>query len=242
MDGTQRLNITISQHIGPTVPSQWINHQVSVWLCLVLPPFISNNGLFLLLALGFSYANKLSLLLLSVFAFSMASLASKALMLSGVFLPFMVMAFFWSSYNFWCFAIDIESYSSLQYFFNSIFPLKVPWVVLVFCHLALNHTDRDNLHIWCWCTFVNILHEEVIWSMKILLVLVLVCPYCSNCYGHLVTPDAIQQISNLWSWIKALVPIFHKISQDNMLLDMLGNILFPFPQILFFIIHRHLEC
>ena len=86
--------------------------------------------------MGFTSANKLSLLLFSDFASSMATLASKALLLSGVFLPFMSPALFLSSYNYWHCATDIESYSSLEYFFNSIFPLKVLQLALVFCLLA----------------------------------------------------------------------------------------------------------
>ena len=76
------------------------------------------------------------LLLLLVFASSMATAASKVLLLSGVFLPFISLAFFQSSYNCWCSAIDIELYSFLEYFFNFIFPLKVKLVVIVFCCLV----------------------------------------------------------------------------------------------------------
>ena len=79
--------------------------------------------------------NKLYSLLLFVFAYSMITLSSKTLLLSGVFLPLVCLAFFWKSYN-GHFVVDIELFSSLEYFFNSIFPLKVSWVALVFCHLA----------------------------------------------------------------------------------------------------------
>ena len=99
-------------------------------LCLVPLP------LFLLLAFGFSFVNKLSLLQLSLFASSIATLAYRALLLSGVFLPFRSPALHLSSYNCCHCAFNIESYSSLEYFFNSIFPLEVPWLVLVFCHQA----------------------------------------------------------------------------------------------------------
>ena len=64
----------------------------------------------------------------------MATLASKALLLSGVFLPFTSLDFFESSYNCWCWAANIVSYSSYEYFFNS--SLKVPQLALVFCLLA----------------------------------------------------------------------------------------------------------
>ena len=103
----------------------------------MLSAFLSRAESFLMLALGFSSANKLSLLLFSVFASSTATLASKALLLSGVFLTLMSPAFFQSSNSCWCCdIIKIVSYSSLEYFFNSIFPLKVQCVALVLCYLA----------------------------------------------------------------------------------------------------------
>ena len=67
----------------------------------------------------------------------MTTLASKALLLLWVFLPFMCTVFFWSSYNCWCWTTSIESYSSLEYFFNAIVSLKVPPLALVFCLLAV---------------------------------------------------------------------------------------------------------
>ena len=79
--------------------------------------------------------DKLSSLLLSVFASSKANLASKVLLLSGVFLPFMSPALHWSSYNCYCYAVDMESYFSQRYCIESIFLLKVPWAVLISCHL-----------------------------------------------------------------------------------------------------------
>ena len=45
-------------------------------------------------------------------------------------------AFFWSSYSCWHYANDIESYSSLEYFFSSSFPLKEPWLALISCCLT----------------------------------------------------------------------------------------------------------
>ena len=88
------------------------------------------------ISFGLFIGDKLSLLLFSVFTFSVATLNSKALVLSIVFLPSMSPAFFQSLYNCWHDAIDIELYSSLEHFFDLIFLLKVPLVVLVFCHLA----------------------------------------------------------------------------------------------------------
>ena len=42
---------------------------------------------------------------------------------------------------------------------------------------------------------------------------------------------------NFWNLVNALVPIFHNVSKDNMLVDMPGIILFPVPCLLFSIIH-----
>ena len=65
----------------------------------------------------------------------MATLASEDLLLSGVFLPSMSLAFFLSLYSYCCCAAYIELHASLQYLLNLIFPLKVSQLVLVFCHL-----------------------------------------------------------------------------------------------------------
>ena len=107
------------------------DHHATAWLCLVLLPFFVKGWI-----LGFSSRNKLSLLLCSVFASSVATLASKALLLSGVFFFFKSPALYQSSFNCCCSVVDIGSYSSLEHFLNSIFPLKVPWLGLVICHLA----------------------------------------------------------------------------------------------------------
>ena len=137
LDGGQRLNITSFQHTGLTVSYQWPSLlKVCMTLSGAMFSFLPRAGLFLLLALGFSTTNKLSLLLSSGFTSSAATLASKAVLFYQVFLPFLSPAFFWSSYNCWCCATNIEHYSSGEYFFNSIFPLKVPQLVLVLCLLA----------------------------------------------------------------------------------------------------------
>ena len=172
--------------LGWLSPFDGPNHQVSAWYCLVPLPFLSRAGLLLLLALGLSIsANKLSLLLFSDFASSMATLAYKALLLSWVFLPFMSPALFRSSYNCWCCATNIESYSSCEYFLNSIFPLKVSQFVLVFCLLAGLVWVMDATLTLGAGAFLSIYWE------KILLISVWVCPHYGNCCGHLVTPDPI---------------------------------------------------
>ena len=89
--------------------------------------------------------------------------------------------------------------------------------------------NTDNLHNGCECSLISVLSEDSNYCIKILLILVWVSPYCGDCCGQLVTPDDIQQVLNLPSGISAVVPIFHKVYQDNMILDMSGNILFPVP-------------
>ena len=87
------INLSFSL-LGQLSPFSGSNHQVSAWLWLVLFCFLSKAGLFLLLAFGFLSGNKLSSLLLSVLTFGLTTLASKALLLFGVFLPFMSPAFY----------------------------------------------------------------------------------------------------------------------------------------------------
>ena len=84
---------------------------------------------------------------------------------------------------------------------------------------------------------VDILEEEGGNSIEILLILVWVCPDSDDGGGQLVTPNAIKQVLNFRSWIKVLVPIFHEVSQDNMVLDMAGNIIIPVLFFLLFVIH-----
>ena len=100
--------------------------------------------------------------------------------------------------------------------------------------------DRGNPCTQCWCSLVDVLGEEGNYSIEILLKFVCVCHYFGICHGQCVIPDAIQQVSNLQCKMKALLLIFHKIAQDNMVLDILCNILFPVPCFLFPILCRHL--
>ena len=65
-DSGQMLNETFFWLSGLTVPSRWSSRQLSAQIYLVLFHFLLRAGLFLSLASGFSSANKLSLLLLSV--------------------------------------------------------------------------------------------------------------------------------------------------------------------------------
>ena len=127
MDSDHRLHVTTSWHTRLTVPFDGPDHQLSAWLCLVFLLSLSRAGLFLFFALGISSANKLYLLLLSVFGSIIATVVSKALLLSEFYFPSMSMVFFQS--------FDIKSFSSLEYFFNLICPLKVQWIAMVFYHL-----------------------------------------------------------------------------------------------------------
>ena len=182
---------------------------------------------------GISSANNLLSLLLSVFESSMATLAYKALLLSGVFLPFMRVAFFLNSYSCWHCAIIIESHCSLEYFFNLFFEsIMVSIDLLPLCRSGL--ADIGTLHAWCQCSCINMLSEKGNNCVKI------ICPDCGDCYRQLVTPDAIQQVLNFRNWNEALVPIFQKVFDDNMVIDMSGNILFPVPCLIVCIIRKYL--
>ena len=99
-------------------------------------------------------------------------------------------------------------------------------------HLPLSWsapTDRDNFHTQYWCFLVNLLDEEGNYCNKVLLIFILMHSYCINCCEQLVILESVQLVSNLWSLAKALVLIAHKIFQNNMVLDMSGNILFSVP-------------
>ena len=96
-----------------------------------------------------------------------------------------------------------------------------------------------NIHTRYWVTFVDILSEKDNYWIKVLVILVWVPPDCGNCCGQLVTPNIIQQILKYQPWVESLVPIFNKVSLDNMVLDMLGSILFPVPCIALAVICRH---
>ena len=139
--------------------------------------------MFVLLALGFSSANKLLLILSTSFESRVAYLVSKALLLSVVLLPFKSLALHWSKYNCCCCAVNIEPYSSLEYFFNSIFPLKVTQTVLVFCHLAglIWATDATSI--------LGVGSHLLIHCMKKAMA---ACPSFANYCGQLVAPNAIQ--------------------------------------------------
>ena len=127
--------------------------QAPVWICLVLLPFLPRAGLVLLLALGFSSTNKLSLWLFSVFASRTATLASKALLLSGVFFPIIspdscahttagALSFTLSHTLPW-------NISSTQSFFES-----------AMCSAGLlplgryGLANKGNFHTQCWCSFI----------------------------------------------------------------------------------------
>ena len=80
MDGTQRLNITFSYHTELIVPFNGPNCCMSAWLCLVLLPFYVKDCIISVIRFCFLSENKLSFLLLSIFASFEATLASKALL------------------------------------------------------------------------------------------------------------------------------------------------------------------
>ena len=157
---------------------------MSAWLLHVLHPFLSMAGLFLLLALGFSSANNCSLLLLSVFTLSMAILASKASSLSWAFLPLMSPAFFWSSYNCYCCAMDNAG----------------------LLHLGMSGLGNGRtFYTWFRCSFFWYYKKKVTTAMKSFL-------YLSEYF--LMVGTALNNLSPLmplsrYQSIKVLVPIFH---------------------------------
>ena len=109
-----------------------------------------------------------------------------------VLLPFKRPALHQSSCNCCHCAINIESYSSLEYYFNSVFPLKVQQVVLVFCHLAGLVWATEATLTLSDAAFLSrrqLLHKNPSH----------ICgddPFCCDCCGQCVTPEAIQQVLN----------------------------------------------
>ena len=71
------INLCFST-LGWLSPFNCPDHQVSVWFCLILLPFLSRAALFLLLALGFSSFNKISSLLFSVFTSCASTITYKS--------------------------------------------------------------------------------------------------------------------------------------------------------------------
>ena len=122
----------------------------------------------------------------------MATLASKPYCFLGSFYPVGVLpALCWSSYKGCHCALDIQSYSSLEYYFNSIFPLKVPQTVLFFCLLvdlawAIEATSTLDVG-YCLSLY---------WVSKSATASKSLYTYCGDCCGQLFTPNAIQQMSN----------------------------------------------
>ena len=173
----------------------------------------------------------------------MANQASKALLLSRVFLHFRSPALHWNSYNCHCYNVNIESYSCLEFIFNSIFSLKVPWLVLVFCHFAgqvwVTYATFMLIVVPCLSMYCV---RKVISASKFFLSFVWMCFHCRNFCGQLVTPDAIQQVMDFQSWIKALVSIFLHVLKDNLVCDMSGHTLFQVPCLLLSIMCWCLWC
>ena len=124
----------------------------------------------------------------------MATLASKTL-LPRVFLPFISLAFFWSLYNCWHYAIYIILFPGVILQLNLSFESTMDCAGLLQLGKS-GLTNRGNLYTQYWYSLINVLGEEGDYCIEILLVFVWVQHYCSNCCGQLVTYDAVQ-VSNL---------------------------------------------
>ena len=111
------------------------DHQVSTWLCLVLLPFLSRAGLFLLLALGFFFVNKLSSLLFLFLLLMWPLWPLKLCCFLGLItlyeFSFLLKLVQLLALCHWHWAILLP-----EYFFKSIFPLKGPQAALVLCCMA----------------------------------------------------------------------------------------------------------
>ena len=62
--------------------------------------------------------------------------------------------------------------------------------------------------------------------IEILFIFVWMCPYYGDCCVQLVTTNVIQWVANFCPWIKALRPIFLKVFEGNMVLNISGYIIF----------------
>ena len=169
-------------------PINGLNHQVAAWLCVVLLPFLSMTWLLLLLALGLSSLNMLSLLLLSVFTSSMATLASKALILSGI-LPIFQSGFLLEFIQLlalccWHWVILLSwVFLQLNLTFESA-TLSTGLLLLV----RSGPADGSNLHIRCKCFLVNVLGEKG--------------NYCIKIWCALTAVTAVDNLSHLVPFIR----------------------------------------
>ena len=146
--------------LGWLSPFDGPNHQISEWYCLVLFPFLLRTGLFLLLVLGFLSANKLSLLLFSVFAvsgysglYSYAAFGGLLTFYESSLLPEFIQL------------LALGHQHSVILFSGELFQLnlssKSAMTSTGFLLLGrFDLFDRCNLHTWCWCFLVNILGEK----------------------------------------------------------------------------------
>ena len=121
------------QHEGLTLSSQWPQPSTD-WSALsgVISLYVS-SCITPITATRFLSGNKHLLLLLSIFASSMALLVFNFSLLPWVFYP-KITALCWSLKSCCFCASNIELYSSFEYFFFYCFlPSKIQWTPLVFC-------------------------------------------------------------------------------------------------------------
>ena len=84
--------------------------------------------------------------------------------------------------------------TSLDYFFNSTFPMKYHgqhWSPIAWHFWSGQQMQPSNLVLVLSCQYTGrerwLLHQNHS------------CTYCGNYCGQLVSPDALQQVSNFWS-------------------------------------------
>ena len=135
---------------------------------LVPFPLLSRAELSLLVHLGFSAVNKLSLLLLPVFASSAATLASNFLALSWVLSPWMNLASDLSSWHCYFCATNIEPYSYIyettewkSFLYLSGCALSATTAVDILSHLILSD-ELSLLGLIVGTQFLRVLDDNMV--------------------------------------------------------------------------------
>ena len=168
------------------------NDKLIVKLCLYPLPIMSRSQLFLLLVLRFSSANKLSLLLLSVLASSLATKASKATPLSGVF--------FLKQPNLMYSCCHLQMTLRHTNWINSTIPLMVQWKNCYSVYWKVLYAKQTQLKHSMLVLAYQCLSEVSENCIIIFPVFILMCLYCGNWCGQLLTPNDIQHETKICLW------------------------------------------
>ena len=138
------------------------------------------------ISFGFSSANKLTLLLLSVFASSSAAFLGLLTCYKSGFHPELVLLLVLCH---WHLVISFPGVFLQLYLSFENAMVRTGLLLLGRSGLA----GRGNPHTWCWWNLVNKLGKEGDDCIKILLIIVWVCPYC----GDLQMPSTFLSVKNL---------------------------------------------